>query len=375
MANSFRLLFNGQPAADDLYTQLKSLEVEESLDMPGAFEIELPVSRSTAGDLSYVNDAQFQPYANVAVVAQAEGEAAECIFDGYVLSQKLHLETGVTNAKLRVWGQDASWLMNLEEKVKEWASVTDGIAANAIFGAYGFAPAAGNTGDDSPSHTEDVNTLMQRSTDIQFLRLLARRGGKVVRVACGSQPGVRTGYFVKPSVSQPPALTLNLSDAENWNVQAMDFDWDVTRPTSVAARQAVISSTDPDGVSGDAADSGLAAMAERDLPTFAGKPMAAMLTAAASDAGDLKMRAQAMLSDAGWFARAAGETDLARLKKVLRAGTVVAVSGAASVYSGNYLVWSVRHTIAQDSHRMKFELVRNAAGPAPSGGGSSGGLF
>ena len=42
--------------------------------------------------------------------------ADQCIFAGYVLSQKLHLETGVTNSTITVWGQDVSWLMNLEEK-------------------------------------------------------------------------------------------------------------------------------------------------------------------------------------------------------------------------------------------------------------------
>jgi hypothetical protein len=43
-----------------------------------------------------------------------------------------------------------------------------------------------------------------------------------------------------------------------------------------------------------------------------------------------------------------------------------------SLHSGRYLVWSVRHTINADAHTMKFVLVRNAIGPAPSGG--AGGL-
>ncbi|MEO8597307.1 MAG: hypothetical protein ABI759_28570 [Candidatus Solibacter sp.] len=372
MPNAFRLLFDGEPATDDLYTQLASLEVEESLDMPGAFELELPVSRTTGGDLSFINDSQFQPYVNVAVVAFAESQPAECIFDGFVLSSKLHVESGAFNSKMHIWGQDASWLMNLEEKVKEWTDVTDGDVANSIFGDYGFSAASENTSGDSASHTEDVNTLMQRATDIQFLRLLARRGGKFVRVACGSEPGVRTGYFVRPTVDGDPVITLQVTDLNECNVDGVDFEWDVTRPSEVAANQALIASDDEDGASGDASDSGLAPMADRDLAAFAGRSNKALLTAAASDAGDLSMRAQAMLGDAGWFARCEGQTDLARLKKVMRAGTVVAVAGAGSIHSGNYLVWSVRHTIDQENHTMKFSLVRNAQGPLAAGGG---GLF
>jgi hypothetical protein len=51
---------------------------------------------------------------------------------------------------------------------------------------------------------------------------------------------------------------------------------------------------------------------------------------------------------------------------VLRVGDVVAVAGVGTVHTGNYYVWSVRHTITKDSYDMAFVLVRNAVGNAPS---------
>ena len=50
------------------------------------------------------------------------------------------------------------------------------------------------------------------------------------------------------------------------------------------------------------------------------------------------------------------------------------MNGAGSLNSGKYFVWSVRHTIDKDSHRMKFVLVRNAVGrsQSPNGGGLPG---
>ena len=98
--------------------------------------------------------------------------------------------------------------MNLEEKVKEWVDVTDADVANSIFGDYGITPASDNSDDDSPTHTEDGHTLMQRASDIQFLRNLARRNGKLCRVVCTDTPGQRTGYFAKPSVDGDPVVTL-----------------------------------------------------------------------------------------------------------------------------------------------------------------------
>ncbi len=372
MASIFQLLLNGTAADDDLYTALSMLEVEENADLPGAIQLNLAVSRSEAADLTWVNDDRLQPFANLAVVAAPEGESDECIFDGYVLSHKLHLETGVTNATLQVWGQDASWLMNLEEKAREWVDVTDASVANTLFEEYGITPASENAEDDSPSHTEEGHSLMQRSSDIQFLRNLARRNGKLCRVACTRQPGQRLGYFVKPQLEGDPIITLRLNDPKVWTVNALDFNWDVTRPSAVKASQALFNDSSEDGVSADTSDSGLAALDERTLADFADRSMTVMLTAPVDDAGELRLRAQSLLREAGWFVRCEGEADVSRLNAILRVGTVVQIEGVGSLNSGKYYVWTVRHTITAESHRMKFVLMRNAVGPLPSSG--SGGL-
>jgi phage protein D len=377
MASTFQLLLNGTAADDNLHNALSVMEVEENVDLPGAIQLNLAISRSEAGDLTFVNDAGLEPFANLAVVATAEDKPDECIFDGYVLAHKLHLETGITNSTLQVWGQDASWLMNLEEKVREWVDVTDASVANTIFGNYGFTPASHNTEDDSPSHTADGHSLMQRASDIQFLRHLARRNGKICRVACTSTPGQYTGYFAKPKLDGDPVLTLNLNDPEVWTVSALDLDWDVTRPTAVKASQALFNDSSEDGISADTDDAGLVLLDERSLATFAGRPMTVLLTVPVDDAGELQLRAKSLLREASWFAKCEGEADVSRLNAVLRVGTVVQIEGVGSLNSGKYYVWSVRHRITAESHKMKFTLVRNAVGPSPinGGGGLLGGLL
>jgi phage protein D len=372
MASTFQLLLNGTTADDTLQDALSSFEVEENADLPGAIQLNLAISRSEAGDLTFVNDAGLQPFANFAVVATPEDKPDECIFDGYVLSHKLHLETGITNSSLQVWGQDASWLMNLEEKTREWVDVTDADVANTIFGEYGITPASENTQDDSPTHTEDGHSLMQRGSDIQFLRNLARRNGKLCRVACTTTPGQRTGYFAIPKLDGDPVLTLTLNDPETWTVRVLDFDWDVTRPSAVKASQALFNDSTANGVSGDTDDSGLMLLDDRKLADFAGKPMTVLLTAPVDDAGELQLRAKSLLRESGWFVRCEGEADVSRLNAVLRVGTVVQIEGVGSLNSGKYYVWSVRHTITADAHKMKFTLVRNAVGPSPR---TSGGLL
>jgi hypothetical protein len=396
MASSYQLLLGGRQADSTLYELIVAVEVDESMDMPAAIQITLPVSRTSAGDLTYVADPRFAPIASVAVVATAGGSGAQgvatgavgavasavgggaappgtqCIFDGYVLSQKIHLETGVTNSTLTVWGQDACWLMNQTETVREWVDVTDADVAASIFGNYGVTPSDQNTQDDSPSHTEDTHSLMQRGSDIAFLRMLARRSGKVCRVACADQPGVRTGYFAVPKLDGDPAVTITLNDPANWTVGAIDLEWDATLPTAVTARTALFSDPDPNGAVGDTSNSGLKSLGNRTLGAFAGKPMTVLLASAVDSAGELTQRAQGLLRETGWFLRCEGDADADRLGVVLRAGMLVSLVGVGALHSGTWLVWTVRHRLTQEAHKMTFTLLRNAVGNPPSGG--SGGL-
>jgi hypothetical protein len=366
VADRFQVMFGETPqaAAAEFYERFTSLEVEENADLPGAFQLTLPIATEGAAgseDLTLVGDERWKPYARVAVVITPDGGADDCIFDGYVLSHRLHLDRGTTAASLRIWGQDMSCKMNVKEEVKAWNKKDDAIA-NDLFGKYHFTAAQANSDADASDHPDDGQVLIQRATDAQFLRDRARRTGKLFRVACGAAAGQNTGYFCKPDLDARPDLTLTLNPPAAATVDAIDIEWDVARPTSALA-QVLLASKDPE--TGDAAESGLSLLDRRSLAAFIGGDefkMEARLTAAADTVGELHQRTASLLREAGWFVRCEGEADLARLRKVMRAARVVEVAGAGRVHSGKYFVWSVRHTITAEAHRMRFVLVRNAVG-------------
>jgi hypothetical protein len=373
MSGAFDILIGGQVAAD-FDTALAELKVEENADMPGAFSLTLPITRTDAGDLDVVSDPRLAPLSNIAVTARAADGQTHCLIDGFVLSHTAHLDGGTAASTLKVWGMDATWLMNTEEKTREWADMTDGGVANTIFGEHGFDPADVNLDDDSPSHTEDGHSLMQRATDAQFLRALARRSGKLFRVFCIDTPGKRTGWFGKPKLDGDPVTVLTLDDSAAAAVGPIDISWDVMRPTAVTARQKLLTDSDPDGVGGTIADPALPLLEQRGLVDFAGGAVTALLGPAVDDGGELTQRAQAVLREAGWFVRCNGSADTGRLGSILRVGSVVRLDAAGALHSGKYFVWSVRHRINADRHVMEFELLRNAIGLPPSGGLLPGGL-
>ena len=369
MSVTIQLAVNQTPVPRAFYDAITQMEVEESSDHPGTLLLRLPVNRTSSGDLQFVGDGTFEPGTNVTLTLtpRALGSRTQCVFDGYVLSWRLHLARASTSSTIDIWAQDASWRMNLDDHVVEWSGMTDGEIANQIFLGYGFKPAAGNTHDDSPKHLPEGHTLIQRATDLQFLRGLARRGGKLCRVACTSTPGIRTGYFVVPAVTGPPVATISLLDPSSWTVEALDFDWDVMRPTAANASQVDLTQASDTGIPVTASASGLAPLDQRNYSTYLGRSSTLLLTAPA-DAAELPQRTAAVLSESGFFSRCTGEADADRIGTILRVGDVALIEGAGNMQSGKWLVWNVRHSFSLDSWKMSFTLVRNAVGPTAPGG-------
>ena len=141
MPGSYQLLLNGTPADADLYAAVASVEVEESMDLPAALQLTLPVTRTAQGRLQLRRRRAVCAAGQLAIVASAGGASCKRArrrgrirgvglgrrrvrrrrnaFSTATCSRtRLHLETGTTNSTLTVWGQDASWLMNLTEKAK-----------------------------------------------------------------------------------------------------------------------------------------------------------------------------------------------------------------------------------------------------------------
>jgi hypothetical protein len=364
-----QLSIGGAPVPDSFYQSIEALEVEESSESPDILLLRVPVVRTSAGDLQYVGDGTLEPYTPINLVVTPAGSRAQCVFDGYVLSWQLHLDRTSSCSSLEIAAQDASWLMNINDKVREWSGQADWEVANAIFATYdGFTAADANIDNDSPVHDPDGHSLFQRATDLQFLRGLARRGGKICRVACTDTPGQRTGYFIRPAVDGQPVATISLVDPTTWTVDSLDFDWDIIRPSEVAASQVDLTQSSDDGADSDATSSGLTQLASRDLPTYAGKTSKVILTAPL-DVPELTQRTTALLTESGFFSRCTGEADANRLGTVLRVGNVVTIDGAGSLQDGSWLVWTVRHRFALDSYSMRFTLLRNGMGPAPAGAG------
>ncbi len=148
--------------------------------------------------------------------------------------------------------------MDREARSAVWTDVTDSDAVTTIVGQYGLAPDV----DTTPAgHYENKHALVQRESDLSFVRRLARRNGFLFWITADAA-GVETAHFKKPPVDGAAAATLRINQAPP-ALDLLDVRWDVERPTSVESAQLDLNSLED--LDGDESDAPLGALGSDDL--------------------------------------------------------------------------------------------------------------
>lgn len=351
MGLGIAIAVNGE--VDTGLAEATRVEVEERMGESTTYQLYYPLD-IREGDMPLLTDGRLDVGSELSILVTVEGRS-ECLVKGPVHGQRIHLEHGGAGSTLEVRGSDTTVGMDREARSAVWSDVTDSDAVTSILNNYGYTPDVETT---SASHQEDKHTLVQRATDLQFVRRLARRNGFLFWVTCDAR-GTETAHFKRPPLGGTAAaeLVINLDSP---NVRGLDIEWDVERPTSVETLQLDLNTKED--IDGGAERSPLEALGGSSLAEITADTRSAHLTAPSDDAGDLRARGEGMLIETGWFVRATCETGLERVGRLVRVNSVVQVRGAGSRHSGRYFLAAVRHVIDNVAHRMELELIRNAWG-------------
>jgi hypothetical protein len=338
---------------DDGLASASWVEVHERMGQPTLYRIRYEIEIDS-GDFAMLTDGRLDVGSELSVLVPGKS-GNECLVKGPVGSHREHFEHGGAGSYVEIRGADNAIKMDREAKSALWSDVTDSDAVQSILGGYGFTPDVDTT---SAGHYETKHTLVQRESDLAFLRKLARRNGFLFWLSCDAT-GIETAHFKKPPVDGQSTVTLAINQSPP-AFKSLELRWDVERPTSIDGKQLDLNSgEDIDGASDT---STLAALGSSDLKTLTGDVRSMFLAPPADDAGDLKGRASGALVDSCFFIRASGETQLSVTGAPIRAHSVITIAGAGSRHSGAYFVAGVRHTIDPVSHRMELDLLRNAWG-------------
>lgn len=360
-AISYALTVNDKPASADVLGAVRSIEVEDHSTMADMLRLRLGVAAKEDGaGWTLLDDALFTRLAKLKLSVTVGRAPAVTLIEAYVIEVESSFASDPNGSLLTVTAMDATVLMHLEEKVKSWPNVKDSDVASSIFAdaAYNLSPVVEAT---DYSHEENDHTLMQRGTDIQFLRRLAEKNGYECFVE-SNDSGQLEGHFHPPKHDGQPQGTLSVNMGEATNVDKFVVRFDMLAPAK--AKATTLDVDDASSQTGQADDS----RDSEDMgatPTLSGdRPRQLLLSQLGmGSGGEVQRYAQAVVDRSSWAIRAQGELAALAYGGVLRAKKPVLVRGVGRALSGRYYVERVLHVIGSDgSYVQRFALCKNATG-------------
>lgn len=353
---SVRLELGGRPMPPQMLEALQRLEVEDHAELAGIARLRLAAAVAPTGDRwTFVDDDAFARLTPLKVQVRI-GSTLETLLDGHVVETHATLDARPGASALEVVAMDATARMNLEEKVRAWPDRSDADVAREIFGEHGLSADVEAT---QPVRQEVEGTLVQRGTDIRFLRRLAQRNGFECYVEADPGTGRATGHFHAPRLDAPPqgVLTVGMGSPTVDQFQVRH------RMTQAAQAQAhAVDAATLEARSGSAARIAAKALG-RDALGGGPDPRTVLVAGAGgATAGELGTVAQAALDRTAWEVEAEGRLNTAAYGKVLRAKRTVLVRGVGRRFGGTYRVERVLHAFGDDGHVQHFTLRRNAVG-------------
>ena len=368
--------------SDALLGCIAEVRVEQFLDKPTEFGIRFEEDIA-GGQPRLLRSAELQAGKMITIAAPAV-DGFKCLVRGPVTDANSTIKLGGAGSSFDIRGQDRR--VELDRRVTQLVWEGRGSdCATAILAHYGFEPRVENT---TRVYDERTGTLNQQGTDLAFLRRIMKRNNlcfwltyrcelsgldlfrrrlRVAEIANfrsspdrGAKKTLAAANVLKLAGDAIPTLRVNVDPSQCQNVSNFEIDTSAERPTAhtgnaLSQRDVEIRRTstvdvqptiDTDGL-------GLSTVGPKNRQIFVSSP---------GDDQELAPRAQAALTDAGWFQTAKASTTAHMLGGVLAPHDVIRVEGLGARHGGAYQVKSVTHVINGADHKMDIRLRRNSMG-------------
>lgn len=339
----------------ELYDDLVNLEVEIDEELAAVFHMQIALLLQADGTWNHLDNERLTIWKKVVITAGLEDDTAQLI-SGHITHVRPVFGAGLDQCYLEIWGMDASVLMDREDKLKDWPSRKDSDIAKEIFQKHQLTP---RVDDTDVVHDEQVSTIIQRETDIQFLKRLALRNGYECYVDGD------TGYFRSPQVSSAPQPALSVQAGDDTNVNRFQLEVNALATANVAMFQ--IDHDTKEVLDATSAPGNQQVLGASGADTYLGAGMTPgkVYIGKTVTTGNSEMTAicQGLYNEGEWFVTGEGEVAANHYGSVLKPHGVVTVKGIGETYSGIYYVTHVNHIFNADGYVQRFRVKRNALMP------------
>jgi Phage protein D len=349
---------------EGLYDDLTSLEVELDDELANMFRLTLALSLRPDGSWPYLDDERFRVWKRVVVTAGLEDDPQRLI-TGFITHVRPDFGPGPGQCRLEIWGMDASVLMDREDKLRDWPGKKDSDIAAEIFDAYGLTP---KVTDTEVVHEEEISTIIQRETDIQFLKRLALRNGYECFVDGD------TGYFGPPQLDSASQPVLSVHFGEETNLNHFRLEVNALAPSNVTMFQVDRSNKEILDATAEVPQQKMlgAHGVEHFLEGEVVPGLVCISKTVTTGSAEMALLCQGLYNNGEWFVTGEGEVAANQYGNVLKPRRTVTVKGVAETYSGVYYVTHVTHMFSADGYIQDFRVKRNALMPTGSEQFSSG---
>jgi hypothetical protein len=352
------MILNGEPVTSQILEGIE--EVEVTLDDYGrsGFQFAIVATRSE------IQSNRFDQL--IAVVPQQEQRLVMSVtfdtdpvvlIDGLIIHQELLFDESGESAVIVITGEDISIMLDVEEKIKEFATQDEAAIVGEILRDYeNYFSAKVVPPDTVITPIQDVYLPIQRCTDRVYIEYLAKRYNHRVYVNFKSP---KSEFYWGPLVETGGQPDLLFAPNQFVNVLSLNITYNALAATkyiaSIQDRSTdVISPIDVETATSEAGSLTTS-------PAISKQALVRKVLSTEVD-GRLQTEAQAWAQGAvnasTSVAIIEGELDSARYGQPLQPRSSVKLRGAHSAYDGDYYVQKVTHIIKPNSYRQRFVLTR-----------------
>lgn len=355
-----------KPASLLFMESLRELEVTHGDEDRCGFQITLSGRRDDSGsqqDYLLLESGLLEPF-NRVVMTVIIRSMPQILMDGIITHCQLLLDEQSQESSIVVTGEDISVMMDMEERCVEHSGMNEATIARKIisgssYSQYGLIPEISDPPIiDTPAPNE--RTPVQRSSDLGYLREMARRFGYVFYITPGRSSGQNIAYWGPPRREGQPQMPLSVNMGSNTNVESINFRYNALSPSKIIACVQDRSSNEVNSLEASARNPSLSRRGMGDQSHLRyilfGRPGISTSQASAIIQG---MRDASV----GQAATAEGELDAICYGGILWPHKLVELRGAGKSYDGRWYVKQVTHIIhSGESYKQRFILTRDGLG-------------
>jgi len=341
---SFEILINQKPLKDSITWQISRITVDDQIDLPSMFTLELEASEATLSQTEWVNDKKLFAIGDDIDIKLGYDKKLKKVISSEVTFVELEYRAD-SLPRMTVRGYDRRHRLQRGHKIRNFLKKKDSDIAKQIAGEAGISITA------TDSEVIHDYIIQANQTDFAFLQERARRINYELIMRDKSL------LFRPVNFDADPILPLSMDNqltrfsaqfsATGQITQATVKGWDISNKKVISAPCDKLLSKNKGALIGPklvAKEFGQAAR------LFSDEPVATIQEAKKRAEGEF---AASSLS----FIRGEGECPG---ENKLKAGVVVEIKGVDSRASGLYYVTAVTHSFSLDGFTTHFTAWRNA---------------